>query len=102
MTHLPSPTEVDYTTGLGSTLVYINQVTNFWASRSFLMAIYAIFLWGYYAARSDIIGAFAMAGFGTFVIGLLFFIGGFVEGFVFSIVIAVMIAGVVGLWLDSR
>jgi uncharacterized membrane protein len=66
-----------------------------------LMAVYIIVLMGYYKAQNDFKGALAVAGYGTFVIGLLFWAGGFVSGVVLGACIGVAILGTLFLLLDN-
>ena len=67
-----------------------------------LIAVYFIVLVGFYKAKEDFKGALAVAGYGTFVIGLFFWIGGFVSGQIFSIAIGVAILGTLVLLLDNN
>ena len=98
----PSPTDVNMSKGFGEVLNYINFVTNSWISNMILIAIYFIVLVGFYKAKEDFKGALAVAGYGTFVIGLFFWIGGFVSGLTFSIAIGGAILGTLVLLLDNN
>lgn len=97
-----SPTDINATKGLGEILIYVNSVTNNWASNMLMIAIYIIVLIGFYKAKDDFAGALAVAGYGTFVIGLLFWVGGFVSGITFGISIAMAIIGTLVLLMDNR
>ncbi len=97
-----SPTTINATKGLGEILNYVNDVTDQWISNLFLLGIFIIFLVGYYKAKDDFAGAFAVAGFGTFVAGLFFWLGGFVSGWAFAISIAVTLIGVVFILVDTQ
>ena len=97
-----SPTTINATKGLGEVLNYANSVTNNWLSNMFLLGIYIIILMGFYKARDDFKGAMAVAGYGTFVVGLFFWIGGFVSGMVFGVAVALAIVGTLMLLLDNN
>jgi len=96
-----SPTTINATKGLGEVVNYVNVVTMNWFSNLLLIAIYVIVLMGFYKAQDDFRGAMAVAGFGTFVVSLLFWIGGMISGFSFGIVIAIAILGVLVLMMDQ-
>jgi hypothetical protein len=97
-----SPTSINASEGIQTIFYYINNVTDEWFARMIMLAIYVIVLMGYYKARSDFSGALAVAGWGTFVVGLLFWVGGLISGWVFSIVIGVAILGVVFVLIDTN
>lgn len=97
----PNPTSIDFTSGLGGMFQYLNCVTHNWFSNLLLISIYLIFATGFYFARKDFNGALAMGGFATFVIGLLFFVGGVISGITFAFVIAVAIASFGSLWIGG-
>jgi len=90
-----SPVEINASEGIGEILTYINLVTNSMASIMILVAIYIIVIMGYYRTKNDLFGGGAVAGFVTFVIALLFWLGGFVNGYTFAFTIAIMVIGVV-------
>ena len=97
-----SPTTINATLGLGEVLNYLNNVTDSWISNMFLIALYVIILIGFYKAKEDFKGALAVAGYGIFVIGLLFWIGGFVSGLALSFAIALAVIGTIVLLLDNN
>lgn len=97
-----SPTSINATKGLGEVLNYANTVTDQWLSNMIMMAIYVIILIGFYKAKDDFKGALAIAGYGTFVVGLFFWIGGFVSGWAFGITIAMAILGTMVLLMDNN
>ena len=97
-----SPTTINSTKGFGEILNYINLVTDQWVSNMFLIAVYVIILIGFYKAKDDFKGALAVAGYGTFVVGLLFWIGGFVSGIAFGMSIGVAILGTILLFMDNN
>jgi len=97
-----SPTTINATAGIPSLLAYINTVTNQWISNMILIAVYIIVLMGYYRAKDDFVGGMATAGFGTFVVALLFWLGGFISGITLSIVIGILLIGVAVLFVDTK
>lgn len=96
-----SPSSINMSEGLSSTFGYIGNVTDGWFGNMLLIAIYIIVLMGFYKAQGDFKGALAVAGFGTFIVSLLFWIGGMISGVAFGITIAVAIIGVLVLLLDQ-
>lgn len=97
----PSPTELNMSQGLGVMLSYVNAVTNSWVSYMLLISVYVIFLIGFYKAKDDFQGGLAIAGYGTFVMALFFWIGGFISGWAFGISIALAVIGTLVLLLDG-
>jgi hypothetical protein len=95
------PTSVNMSAGFGQLLNYVNNVTNNWISNMILISIWVIVLMGYYKAKEDFKGAFAIAGYGTFMVALLFWVGGFVSGITLGITIAFAIIGTLVLLLDQ-
>lgn len=96
-----SPTTINASKGLGEVLNYVNNVTDSWISIILLLGLYVIILVGYYKARDDFRGAMAVSGYGTFVVALLLFVGGFVNGWAFGISIALSIVGTIFLLLEN-
>jgi len=97
-----SPSTINATKGFGEVLTYINVVTNNWVSNMIMIAIYVIVLLGFYKAKDDFKGALAVAGYGTFVVGLLFWIGGFISGIALGMAIGGAILGTIVLLLDNN
>jgi len=95
------PTTINESEGIGAILTYVNEITNSWISNMILIAIYIIVVISYYKAKEDFGGALAVAGFGLFVVGMLFWMGGFITGITFSVVVAVAIVGVIVILLDK-
>jgi hypothetical protein len=95
-----SPTTINASKGFGEVIGYVNLVSGQWFSNLILLAIYVIVLIGFYKAQNDFKGAMAVAGFGTFVVALLFWIGGMISGISFGVVIALAIIGVATLMMD--
>jgi len=98
----PSPSSINASNGFIEILNYTNLVTNSWISNMMLIAIYIIVLIGYYKAKDDFQGALAIAGYGTFVVALLFWIGGFVSGWAFAISVALAVMGTLVLLMDNN
>lgn len=101
MTHI-SPTTINMSKGFGEVLIYLNTVTNNWISNFLLISIYLVILVGFYKVKDDFQGAFASAGYGTFVVALLLWIGGFVSGISLGICIAMGIIGTIVLLMDNN
>lgn len=98
----PSPSTINATKGLGEVLTYVNSVTDNWISNMLLIGIYIIILIGFYKVNDDFSGALAVAGYGTFVVSLFFWIGGFISGTVLGVVIAISIIGTLVLLMDHK
>lgn len=97
-----SPADINVSNGFVGVFSYLNNVTYNWFSNILLIVIYTIIAMTYFKAKDDLIGAFAVAGFGTFVFAFLMFIGGAVTGGTLAISIAVLIAGVAWILLDKQ
>jgi hypothetical protein len=98
---IESPSGLNMSKGFGELLNYTNRVTNQWISNMLLISLWVIILIGYYKAMNDFKGAFAVSSYGTFVVALLLWVGGFVSGVVLSITIAFAIIGTLVLLLDQ-
>jgi len=98
----PSPTTINASKGLPEIFTYVNTVTDSWISNMLLIGIYIIILMGFYKAKDDFQGAMAVAGYGTFVVSLFFWIGGLISGWAFGIVIALAILGTIVLLMDHQ
>lgn len=98
----PSPSTINASKGFGEILNYTNNVTDSWLSNLFLIAVYVIILIGFYKAKNDFTGALAVAGYGTFVIALLFWLGGFISGMAFGWVIGIAILGTIFLLIENN
>ena len=99
-----SPTTLNMTKGIGELLGYINEITNFWVSRMLMVAIFVIFLMGYLRSKNDddFIGAFAVGSYASLVIGILFWIIGFLDGVTFGIIIGLSLISTALLLFDKR
>jgi len=99
-------TTINMTTneGMGEILKYLNVVTDDWAGRMVMIAIFMIFLFGYLRSKNDddFTGAFAVASYVTFVLGLLFWVIGFLDPVAFGIIIAGTICSTAWLLFDKR
>ncbi len=83
-----SPITVNATVGMDSVVPWISEVTNFWFGRMIMIAIFVIFLLGYLKAnKDDFVGAFAVATYVCFVIGLIFWVIGLITGLDFAVII---------------
>lgn len=97
-----SPSTINASKGLGEVLSFVNNATDQWLSNLFIFGIWIIILLGYYKAKDDFKGAFAVSSYVTFVSSLFFWLGGFVSGVLFGIVIAVSIISTLVLLLDNN
>jgi hypothetical protein len=96
-----SPSTINWSTGMTGAFNYLNEVTYSWFSNLLLISVYIIFAMGFYFAKRDFFGAMAVAGFSTFVVALLLFVGGAISGITFSVVIGVAIIGFASLWIGQ-
>lgn len=97
----PYPTTINGSAGIPEFLTYVNSVTDGWISNMLLLGIYLLILIGFYKTNDDFAGAMGVSGFITFVIGLMFWLGDFINGVTFGIIIAMALIGVIVL-LVSR
>jgi len=90
--------------GMSNILNYINVVTDFWAGRMVIIAVFIMFMFGYLKSKNDddFIGAFAVSSYVTFVIGTLMWLINFLDGISFSVVIGVTIISTAILLFDKR
>ncbi len=102
----PDINDIDMTTseGMVNILQYINVVTQNWAGRMVAIGFFIIFLWGYLRSKNDddFVGAFAVASYVTFVLGLLMWLINFLDGIAFSIIIGITIISTAILLYDKR
>lgn len=99
-----SPTEINGSRGIIAILEYVNNVTNFWISRMLMVAIFVIFLMGYLRSKNDddLVGALAVGSYATLVIGLIFWLLGFLDGVAFGTIIGVSLISTLVLLIDKR
>jgi len=99
-----SPSTINATKGVGEILTYVNVVTDFWISRMLMVAVFVIFLFGYLRSKQDddFLGAFAVGSYATLVIGILFWIIGFLDGYTFGVIIAITVISTTLLLHDKR
>lgn len=106
MTDLPYPyiTERNLTKGFDEILYYVNEVTNSWASNMIIIGIFIVTMFGVYSrnSRGDYLEAFAIAGFLTFLVSILFWIGGFVAWQTIGFTFTVMVIGFVSLLFERK
>ena len=90
--------------GMSNIFQYINVVTDFWAGRMVVIAIFIMFLFGYLRSKGDddFVGAFAVASYVTFVLGLLMWLINFLDGIAFGIIMGVTIIATAILLFDKR
>lgn len=102
----PSVNTINVTSseGMSNIFQYLNTVTDFWAGRGVLIAIFMIFLFGYlkFSRDNDFVGAFAVASYVTFVIGILFWLISFLDGIAFAIIMGITIISTAVLLFDRR
>lgn len=91
-----SPTTINATEGFDSFLPWITEVTNYWFGRMIMIAIFSLFLFGYLKAnKDDYVGAFAVASYVSFVLGLIGWVMGIVAGLDFAVLIgAILVASI--------
>jgi len=82
-----SPTTINASAGIGSMLTYINDVTNLWASKFIIIAIFLITLFAYLRSNRDWVSALAVSSYTTFIITTLLWLSGFVDGWTYGYVI---------------
>lgn len=98
-----SPTTINSSAGIGTTFEFLNTVTIGWFGRMLMISIFVIFFSGYLSARrDDYFGAFAVASYVTFVMGLLFWIIDLVTGLDFAIIIGITIVSSVILFVQKN
>ena len=99
-----SPTTINGSEGIGALLEYINIVTDFWISRMIMVGIFVIFLMGYLRSKNDddFVSAVAVGSYASLVIGLLFWIIGFLDGVAFGIIIGITLISTAILLMDKR
>jgi len=102
----PEITTINVTSvdGMSNIFSYLNVVTDNWAGRMVMVAIFVMFLFGYLKSKADddFIGAFAVASYVTFSIGILFWLINFLDGIAFGIIIGITIISTAILLFDKR
>jgi len=101
MTLYQMPSNINWSNGMTDAFVYLNLVTGSWFSNMLLIAVYFIFASGFFFARKDIFGAFAVGGFASFVVALLLYTASMISGATFVIVIAVAIVSFATLFIGE-
>lgn len=90
-----SPSSLNMSKGFGEMVTYINNVTNSWISNMILIAIWIIILTGSFKSTNDFGKSMGVAGFGTFIVALFFWLGGLISGVTLSMVIGMAIVGII-------
>jgi len=90
--------------GMSNIFMYLNSITDFWAGRMLMIAVFMMFLFGYLRSKADddFVGAFAVASYVTFALGLLFWLINFLDGVAFTIIMAITIISTAILLFDKR
>lgn len=99
-----SPTTINASRGIISLFEYINDVTDFWISRMIMVAVFIIFTMGYLRSKpdDDFVGAFAVGSYASLVIGILFWLIGFIDGLSFGFIIGLSLISTAILFMDRR
>jgi len=99
-----SPTSINASRGIISILEYVNEVTDFWISRMIMVAIFIIFTMGYLRSKNDddFLSAITVGSYASLVIGILFWIIGFLDGVSFGIIIGISLISTALLLMDKR
>jgi len=99
-----SPSEINSSKGIGHILEYINVVSQYWAGRMTMIAIFVLFFMGYLRSKGDddFVSAFAVSSYITFVIGLLFWLIKFLDSVSFGIIVGITVISSAILFLDKR
>ena len=98
-----SPETVNVTTGLDNFLPYLNVVSYGWFGRMLIVSIFVIFFMGYLRTkRDDVVGAFAVSSYVTFVISLLFWTIDLVGGLEFGIILGLTAVSSIALFLQKK
>ena len=95
-----SPETIDMSSAVGL-FQWLNEVTYSWFSNLIVVGFYLILIIVYNRAKDDLAGAFAVAGFGAFVVALLLFLSDFVSGITLGIWIALAIIGFCAVAFDK-
>jgi len=99
---LPTSDNVSASAGFIGLLQWLNTVTFGWLSRLILIGLWLIVVSVYYKTKNDIGGGLAIAGFSTFVVTFLFWLGGFSGGYDVAFALGMMIVGVVWILVDKQ
>ena len=67
-----------------------------------MIAVFLLFSFFYWLSQRDIIGSFAVGGFGLFVASLLLYMGGWITGVIFIFAFAVSILTWLGLFIPRN
>lgn len=98
----PLPSSINASEGISGVSNYLCTVTSCWFFYMLLLAVYLITVIGIYKTTNDIAQGIAVAGFFTFVVALLLWIGNVIPGFALGITIAVAIIGVLIIYMSNK
>jgi hypothetical protein len=97
-----SPAEINASAGLPNLFNYINDVTGNWFINMLIISIFSIILISYTrSSNNDIVTGFGVAGFSTFIISTMLYLGQALSGTIYAITIAVAIIGALGIFLKK-
>ena len=98
-----SPETINLTEGTESLMPYINDVTNGWFGRGFMITLWIILVIGYLKLnKDDYFGAFAVSSWVCVVLGMFGWIIGLVRGLDLGLIVAVSILSAVALFLNRK
>jgi len=99
-----SPTTINATKGITEITSYVNEVSNNWFGNMLLISIWVLFFMGYLRSKGDddLVGAFAVSSYVTFVMAVLLFSFGVVSGWAFGIVIGITMISSIVLWVERK
>ena len=98
-----SPDTINFSNGTEELMPYINDVTNGWFGRGFILSIWIILVIGYLKLnKDDYFGAFAVASWVCVVLGMLGWVMHLVRGLDIGLIVAVSILSTVGLILNRK
>jgi len=104
MSRYASPTTINATKGITEITSYVNEVSNNWFGNMILISIWVLFFMGYLRSKGDddLVGAFAVSSYVTFVLGTILFSFGMVSGWAFSLVIGITMISSAILWFSRK
>lgn len=99
----PSPSTINASAGIGEIFYYLNDVTKFWFSNMFLVAVFLIFLVGYLrSGHDDLVSALSISSYVTFVVATMLWLIGFVSILSYILVIGVTLMSTAWLLIDKK
>ena len=99
-----SPATINGTKGITEITTYVNEVSNNWFGNMILISIWVLFFMGYLRSKGndDLVGAFAVSSYVTFVMATLLFSFGAVSGWAFGIIIGITMISSIILYFDRK